>query len=344
MDDISLEYRDKFLRRQLQYDRKFRLIFNKVTDDFARLANDPNAKFTRSFRFNGVINKKVDIIIESFHKQTLDLTELEIGKSWGLSNTKNDLIVGDYLKTITGIKAAQEAAYFIPNVPALKAFIKGTHGIETLSKSIWEYAAQLRGEMGIHLGLGIANGDSAPIISRRIRQYLKDPESYFRRVRDKKGRLVASKAMKANAPGQGKYNSAFKNAMRVARTNTNQAYLMADHLRWMQLDMVTGVKISLSAQHRIYDICDEVQGIYPKKFVFIGWHPSCLCHAVPVLMPQNDFNAYLKGNTPLKAKQITKIPGNFKKYVKDNYEKYANYKNTPYWIQDNKAVIKNIIK
>lgn len=344
MANTLLEYRDKFLKRQLQYDRKFRLIFSKVADDFSRLANDPNAKFTRSFRYNGVINKKIDIIIESFHKQTLDLTELEIEKSWGLSNEKTDLIVKDYIKTITEIKAAQKASYFLHNIPALKAFISGKHGVETLSKNIWEYAAQLRGELKIHLGLGLMQGDSASVISRRIRQYLKDPEALFRRVRDDKGRLVASKAMIANEPGQGRYNSAFKNAMRVARTNTNQAYLYADHLRWMKLPMVIGVKISLSAQHKIYDICDEVEGVYPKDFVWIGWHPQCLCHAVAVLMSKEDFKAYLKGDQPLKAEQITTYSDKFQKYVKENYKRYAGYKNLPFWLDDNSAIIKDILK
>ncbi|WP_323162712.1 hypothetical protein, partial [Pseudomonas fulva] len=88
--------------------------------------------------FNGVINKKIDIIIESFQKEALSLTELEIEKSWGLSNEKNDLIVKDYLKTITEIKAAQSAKYFLANIPALKAFISGKRGVATLSESIWE--------------------------------------------------------------------------------------------------------------------------------------------------------------------------------------------------------------
>lgn len=344
MANTSLDYRDKFLRRQLQYDRKFRVIFNKVADDFARLANDPNAKFTKSFKFNDAINKKIDIIIEGFHKKTLDLTELEIGESWGLSNQKNDIIVDDYLKTISGIKSAQKAKFFLPNVPALKAFISGTHGVETLSKNIWEVADQLKGELKIHLGLGLANGDSAPVISRRIRQYLRDPESYFRRVRDSKGRLVASKAMLENRPGQGVYNSAFKNAMRVARQNTNTAYLLADNLRWSNLDMVIGIHIEISAQHKIYDICDECQGDYPKTFVWTGWHVLCLCHQVPILMPQEDFKAYLKGSEPLKATQLEKMPDNFIKYTKENFERYSNYKSTPYWIADNENIIKNVLK
>lgn len=343
MPDTSMEYRNKFLKRQLQYDAKFRKIFSRVADQFAALSNDPNIKFTKSFKYNGAVNKKIDIIIEAFHKDILDLTELEIEKSWGLSSEKNDLIVKDYIKTISTIKTAQKASYFLPNIPALKAFISGK-GVETLSDSIWQIASQVRGEMQIHLGIGLTNGDSAQVISRRIRQYLKNPDALFRRVRDNNGRLIASKAMLENHPGQGVYNSAYKNALRVARTNTNQSYLLADHLRWLKLPMVIGVKVSLSAQHKIFDICDEVQGIYPKEFIFVGWHPMCLCHAVPVMMPREDFKAYLKSDKPLKAEQITKYPENFEKYVKENYERYLNYKSTPYWMADNESVINKIVK
>jgi len=344
MPDTSLEYRNKFLKRQLQYDRKFREIFNKIAEQFAALSNDPSIRFSKAFKYNGAVNKKIEVIIESFHKDVLDLTELEIEKSWGLSNEKNDLIVKDYLSTIGKIKAAQKASYFLPNIPALKAFISGKHGTMTLSDAVWEIAKQTRQEMSIHLGIGISQGDSAPVISRRIRQYLKNPDALFRRVRDNNGRLIASKAMLANKPGQGVYNSAYKNALRVARTNTNQAFLLADHERWLKLPMVIGVKISISAQHKIYDICDECEGTYPKDFIWVGWHPSCLCHAVAVLMPPEDFNAYLKGDKPFKAEQITTCSDKFQKYVKENFDRYSKYKSTPFWIEDNPEIIKDILK
>lgn len=347
MPDPSIEYRNKFLKRQLAYERKFRPIFNKVADQFAMLSGDPNAKFSKAFKYNGVINKKIDIIIEAFHKDTLDLTELEIEKSWGLSNEKNDLIVKNYISTISGIKAVQKASFFFPNIPALKAFISGTHGAETLSNSVWQVAKQVRQEMSLHLGIGIANGDSAQVISRRIRTYLNNPDALFRRIRDNKGRLVASQKMiefrKTNGLTQGTYTSAYKNAMRLARTNTNTAYLLADNLRWAQEPMVIGIHIEISAQHKIYDICDECQGDYPKFFVWTGWHVLCLCHQTPILMPRDDFKDYLKGDQPLKAEQITEIPENFQKYMRSNFNRYSGYKNLPFFMQDNPGVIGNIM-
>lgn len=347
MPDTSLEYRKRFLKRQLQYDRKFRAIFDKVAMDFALLSSDPSIKFSKAFKFPSAINKKIDIIIQDFQDQTLALTEKEIEFSWGLSNSKNDEIVSDYIKTIAKITTIQKAAYYLPNIPALKAFISGKHDTETLSDSVWQIAKQLRGELKIHLGIGLANGDSANVISQRIRTYLKNPDALFRRVRDNNGRLVASKAMLANHPGTGTYNSAFKNAMRTARTNTNQAYLLSDNIRWRQLDMVVGFEISLSAQHPDYpyvEICEEMVGIYPKTFIWVGWHPQDLCHCVPVMMPKDDFKAYLKGNKPLQAEQITEYPAGFKQHVKDNFEKYSGYKSTPFWIEDNADIINNLLK
>jgi len=344
MADISLTYRQRFLKNQLSFNKKYKSIFDKVADDFARLSNDPSIKFTKAFKFPPSIKKKMTAIITDFHDQALALTEQEIKYSWNLNNSKNDEIVSDYLKTIGTITAAQEASYYLTNISALKAFISSDRGAGTLSDAIWQVSTQLRSELETHLGIGLAQGDSAQVISQRIRQYLNNPTALFRRVRDADGNLIASQAMIDNAPGQGVYNSAYKNAMRVARTNTNQAYQLADSARWQQLDMVIGIEISVSAQHQIDDICDELEGEYPKDFIFEGWHPQCLCHAVPILMPKDDFNAYLDGDQPLKADQITDTPDNFDSFVKDNIDKYSNYKSTPFWIEDNKGIIKDILK
>lgn len=337
--DTSLKYRAKFLKNQLTFKSKYQDVFDKVADDFASLSNDPNIKFSKSFKFPAQINRKITAIITELQGDLLILTEKEIESSWKLSNQKNDEIINDYLKTSASIRMAQKAGYYEPNTKALNAFLSRKSGSETLSDIIWNVAKQARAEMEVHLGIGIMNGDSSQVISRRIRQYLNNPDALFRRVRDKNGKLVPSMAMKANKPGTGQYNSAYKNAMRVARSETNQAYLLSDHLRWAQSDMVIGFDVRISEQHKIVDICDDLEGKYPSYFVFTGWHPQCLCHAVPILSPEDDFLAYLSGDKPLIAKKIDKLPVNFVNYTKDNYEKYSNYKNIPYWIRDNAEVI-----
>ena len=344
MPDINAEYRKQFMRKQLSFEKEYREIFNKVADDFARLSYDPNIKFAKAFIFPKYIKERMKVMMTDFHDQVLELTKTEIEGFWDLSNQKNDKLVTNYLETISTIKARQQAAYFMPNTSALKAFLSTAHGTETLSESVWKIARQYRKELETHLGIGVAQGDSADVISRRIRQYLKNPDALFRRVRDKNGKLVASKAMSEYHPGQGVYKSAYKNAMRVTRSETNAAYHLADMLRWEQLDMVKGFEIKLSASHVIFDICDECVGIYPKTFIFTGFHPQCMCNAVPVMSSQQDFLEYLRTGDREVNNMVTQYPENFKNYVKDNFERYSNYKSVPFWITDNKEIIKNIVK
>lgn len=347
VNEISLKYREQFLKNQATFEGQYKDIFNKLAKDISRLANDPNAKFTKAFKFNKQIKEKIDGVIQNFQNRTLGLTEKMIVDSWDISNAKNDEIVNNYLKTVTGLKTAETASYFLPNTSALEAFISRSNNAATLADAVWNISKQARFEMETQLGIGILNGDSAAIISQRIRQYLNNPTALFRRVRDKNGNLVASKAMIANAPGQGVYNSSFKNALRVARTETNQSYLLADSLRWRQNDMVLGIKISLSSQHPEYkfpEICEELEGVYPKDFIFTGFHPQCLCFAVPILMPQQDFREYLRSGGKLpKGEQIKAMPENFNQYVKVNYERYSNYKNLPFWLTDNPKIIDKIM-
>jgi hypothetical protein len=173
---------------------------------------------------------------------------------------------------------------------------------------------------------------------------MKNPDTLFRRVRNAQGRLIASQAMREYHPGRGTYKSAYKNAMRLARTNTNMALLLNDHLRWLQMDMVKGVKVSLSASHHIYDICDPCAGTYPKDFIFIGWHAQCLCHATPVMESEQDFLNYLRTGEQNMNGYVSQYPAGFKNYVQENYDRLSGYKSVPYWIQDNAEIINNLLK
>lgn len=342
-------YRKKILSRQEKFTREQRIIFDRVARSIANLINKPEIRFTKgSMNFPPYIRREITKIITVFHDDTLKLMEDYTTEAWQISNTKNDAIVSNYLKVLgkaTGVEAGQ---YFLKNTSALEGFLSGKHGTETLSESVWKVARQLRGEMEIHLGLGITNGDSADKISQRIRQYLNNPEALFRRVRDKEtGRLMASRAMAAYHPGQGIYRSAYKNAVRVARSTTNMAYLMSDHIRWGQMDMVIGKRISLSASHPDYnfpEICELCEGDYPKDFIWTGWHPQCLCNQTPILSDEKDFLKYLETGKKTPPKMITKYPSEFVRFAKNNYEKFSGYKSVPFWLEDNKELIEEMIK
>ncbi len=124
--------------------------------------------------------------------------------------------------------------------------------------------------------------------------------------------------------------------MRLARTEINMAYRYADYERWKDMDFVLGIKIQLSDAHPKYDICDILQGEYPKDFKFGGWHPHCLCFATPILQSDKDFIA---GKQP---KPITDLPKNFKdwyEFHKDQIQIATKKGKLPYFLRDNKGVI-----
>jgi hypothetical protein len=325
-----------------------------VANDVSQLVNNPSAKFAKAFQFNKTIDSGLSQIITTFNKDSLKLQVSNIEGSWGIANQKNDAIVNEYLsllgnlKEITANPLFAASVNFSPNTSALEAFITRKFGSENLSDRVWKIGDQLRNEMEIHLGVGIMNGDSSEVISRRIRQYLQKPDDLFRRVKNEAGHLIPSNAMTENAPGKGVYNSAYKNAMRLARTETNMAFQLADHERWMNMQMVTGQRIELSGSHPDYnypEICEELEGDYPKEFIFAGWHVQCLCHVVPIMMPKDDFRSFLRGETKtIEPKQLKDYPSNFEAYLKANAEKFTSEKNTPYWFSNNAEIIRAVVK
>lgn len=91
------------------------------------------------------------------------------------------------------------------------------------------------------LDLGIRGGLSAREMARDLQKYLQHPDMLFRRVRDEHGLLHLSSRAADFHPGQGVYRSSYKNALRLAATETNIAYNTADYIRWQQMDFVVGI-------------------------------------------------------------------------------------------------------
>lgn len=335
MTDYSRKYRSKHLQNQIDVAKRLQGAMVRIGDKVARLANDPQAKYVKSFDFrnNTHLNKVISSITAELQGEVLSITEAAITTSWAISNQKNDITVNTYLEGLEGLRK-KPADYLTTNSEALRAFINRKNDTGSLSDRVWKIADSFRDEMEVHLGYGIANGDSAATISRRIREYLNNPEALFRRVRNEAGKLGLSENAKQFHPGQGVYRSAYKNALRVSRSETNQAYLLNDHLRWKQMDFVIGVHIMLSAQHPVSDICDSMQGDYPKGFVFTGWHSQCLCHATPILMPEKDFINSLNGE-PVPVNEIKDVPEGYKKWINDNKQRVEGWKSKPYFIRDN---------
>ena len=185
--------------------------------------------------------------------------------------------------------------------------------------------------------------------ANRLATDLKHPDKLFRRVRDEHGQLQLSKRAKEFHPGQGVYRSSYKNARRLAVTETNMAYHKADNERWRQLDFVLGYEVQVSGTNpNVCPLCVELAGKYPKEFEFVGWHPHCRCHAVPIMEDIDSFqarqDALLRGERIPATGQVTEPPKNFTDHLANNSDRIARSSKAgtlPYFVRDNYKVGKD---
>ena len=283
-----------------------------------------------------------------------------VRSEWTLANNKNnalcDRVFGDHKASLT---KEEQRRYYSNNDRALKAFMERKESGLSLSDRVWRYTDLFKHEIELGIDVGIRSGKSAALMARDLKQFLKFPDKLFRRVRDEHGMLKLSQAAKAFHPGRGVYRSSYKNARRLAATETNMAYRTADHDRWQDLDFVVGQEIKLSGNHTclgadgkphpFYDICDELKGKYPKDFKFVGWHPHCRCFSVPVMKSMEEIKAdtqrILRGEEVSSESHNTvkDLPNNFKDWIEDNAERTARAKSLPYFIRDNQERVDKIL-
>lgn len=276
--------------------------------------------------------------------------------AWDLANLKNDDMIASIVRAIGASRIPEGAIsrWSQKNLPALEAFQQRKIGGMNLSDKVWAYSRRIKGDLELALDLGIGEGKSADSLSRSVRQFLREPDRLYRRVRDEKGVLHLSKAASNYHPGQGVYRSSYKNAQRLAATETNMAYRTADHDRMQQMGFVLGIEIHLSNNHTrlnakgepepFFDICDELQGRYPKDFIFKGWHPNCRCYVTSILPNKEEFFKYLdemdeNGNSSYQFKdEVTEMPENILDWMRDNEYRVIRAKTLPYWISDNPVI------
>lgn len=336
------------------YQRLIDAIFEAATKEAAAIGSRVDFDPSRVFSFDDypitqdLVKKLLSRLGSGMEAAIVDGVRSE----WTLANNKNDelarRVFGDNIGRLT---QEQYRRYFSNNEKAREAFLNRKEQGLNLSERVWRYADQFKSDIELGLDIGIRSGLDAPAMSRELQKFLQHPDMLFRRVRDEHGMLQLSKRASEFHPGQGVYRSSYKNARRLAATETNMAYMSADHERWQQLDFVVGIEIRLSGNHTclgrdgkphpFHDICDELQGRYPKDFKFTGWHPHCRCIATSILKTEKELmeenRAILRGEEPSQesANTVTGVPDNFKKWLEDNKERAATHFTMPYFIKDN---------
>lgn len=274
--------------------------------------------------------KAFDKELEKFSNQLDQIIKQGITKEWAFANLKQD-------------KLLREGLTKYQNLEALETFKKRKIKDFTVSNRVWDIAKKAQTEIELALSVSLEEGKSAVQLSREIRNLLNNPTTLFRRVRDKYGNLVLSKNAQNYHPEQGVYRSAYKNALRLASNEINVAYKSSDWLRIQQNPDVVGFEVRLSPQHKVYDMCDELKGKYPKTFHFHGWHVGCKCHIVSILKTPDELIKELKADEELppesSSNYISDVPKEYKQWVTDNKDRFKNWKTKPYFIEANKGVI-----
>lgn len=226
-----------------------------------------------------------------------------------------------------------------------------------LAQSVWNYCQQTKAEfemaMSNVIADGLEKGTSAEEVGRRIRQYLNNPDMMYRRyhtvkvlkngqkkdiVTWRRKRIIDGRVRFVEEPlehvGQGVYRSARKNALRVARTEINATYHKARNERWANEPFVIGQHIHISPQHdpdEDADICDELEGYYPKDFDWDSWHSQCMCTSDPVMISGEErkqfYKRMLNGEDMsgyVSPNSIKDVPDQYKRYIEANGDKIVD--------------------
>lgn len=342
-------YDNAHYRTTEQYARAVDALFDVATKEISQAATRGKIDPDKPFSFDDY--PKIKGVMQDVTMQLADrlITTIETGskKQWLFACKKNDGFIASIMDT-SKLSKARLNKMQDRNLDALKSFQgRKVEGLN-LSERVWKYVGQYREQMETALDAGLGEGRSAQQLARDVKQNLKDPNRLFRRVRDKRGNLVLSKAARAFHPGRGVYRSSVKNAQRLTRSEINMAYRESDWQRWQSLDFVVGYEIVRSNHEPLCDcdICARLVGRYPKTFKFIGWHPQCMCYAIPILMDEETFDnnelgdlkAALRGTTykhRQAANTVPDVPDGFKEWVKDHIEAQKGWSSTPYFIRDN---------
>lgn len=315
------------------------------------------------------LKARLNDIFNDYYQNSLLCYKSGITDGVALAYNHDEMVIGGYsVLTDKAIRVARDtaAATFIANR------LKTKNGLN-LSQIIWNYCQQTKSEfemaMSNTIADGIKKGSSAEEVGKSIRKYLNDPDMMYRRyhtikvqkngkkkdvVTWRRRRIIDGKVRFIEEPlekvGMGVYRSARKNALRVARTEINSAYHKARNERWQNEPFVIGQYIHVSPQHNIDDICNDLEGRYPKDYVWISWHAQCICTSDPITIQGDEKKEFYKRlmagedmSNYVSPFAVLTMPEKYNQYIKDNSEAIVKagmkgklawhlQDNTKYWV------------
>ena len=172
---------------------------------------------------------------------------------------------------------------------------------------IWKIDGDGRDAINRVLMQGIADGDSAWNIAKKLEQFLGAGQDcprwtstrlYGRTASDKSAGDTTGLLSGNDCDGRG----VSYNALRLARTEIQKAHALATDKLLAAQPWVEKEQCHLSASHPEADECDDVisngenrEGIYPVGTIAYPLHPHCFCYKTAMLMDEKAFTDKMNG-------------------------------------------------
>ena len=249
----------------------------------------------------------IDILSREFTEGMDGSVEDGIREAWAISEAMGLRMQEEARKRGAG---GREAAYAAAMIIALQSFLTRKERVMNVEMA-GDLARQTR------KALGLLSGDVLKERARQLSEYIKKP-----------ARIVSDTVAK----GEGRIErqpSLFSRMRKIMTTDIATAYRTAEYHIWQKLPFVVGQEIRLGRKHPVPDICDDLQGVYPKDFMFTGWHPFCRCFAHPIFSWEGD--------------RVTDMPDSFTRWMDVNSDRIerAREKGTlPQWMYNNRKYVK----
>lgn len=376
-----MDFDSEVLRFAAKSNERIEQMFNDYFDDLAAIGvKTPKDSGVFSFEKDvpPQYREKVDQLTKSFQERLYNEIHAGVDVAYGISLEKHKSLLSALFPDGLNVhqprrKDAREA--FIAQRTKPNGRLSLSDRVWNYAN---QGKAEAEAAMSLAIEDGVVQGKTAAELGRSLRKYLNDPDRMYRRyhkmVVDSEGAkrdvvVWKKRVMGADGKvhfidadlehvGQGVYRSSRANAERCSRSEINGAYRYADYERWNDEEFVIGIKISLSNNHTVkqemkvgkrhvtkavpfHDICDDLQGIYPKTFKWAGWHPQCRCHATAVTASKEERLQWLAEGCPegfFDKKYIKNAPPQMVRWLNENLDKVQRAKSLPYWIQDNLKV------
>lgn len=321
---------------------KVQNIFDELVSEIALLSSSISLqKEVFKFRYFSVLEKRLNELLKSKSKLFEVSIDNAVTKHWNIADDKNT----DFEKKVYQKYGVNKTPIYTRNGEGLAGF-KSRKG-RKLSQRVWKYTGQFMQEIEMYIDLAIKEGVPATKLATTLKRYVRQPEIAQQKYIQHNGAKEFVRNVKIAKSGQEVYKSSYKNALRLARTEINAAYRIADIERFNSLEFVIGYEIKRSKHPYPCDICDMMAGIYPKNFYWDGNHPNCRCYLVPIIQSKEDFIKsqlnYIDKGEYLQPNQITTINPKLTAWIKKNSVKMKE-KGLPYFARNNYEFTKQDVK